>query len=107
MKKNVVKYITQLDYIKVLLEEDRIGEALNYVNILSKGLETECKIISDDLNQIDEIAISNVDIKIKPGNWMNVNNAWIKLLERNEQNKIMVFEVSNNVDKIVTNYKIK
>ena len=96
MRKNKAKYITQLDYIKVLLEEDRFGEALNYTNILSGNLNTECEIIAETFNNGNPIQITKDQMKTKPGNWMFIRDSWVRLIAKDSDT--IHLEVSKNIE---------
>ena len=91
---NTNKYITQLDYIKVLLEENRIGEAMNFVEILSKGLDKECNEIANTIEKSD-IVINKTQLKTKPNNYMYIKDTWVKLLQLDKEN------ISLEVNKII------
>ena len=99
---NTSKYITQLDYIKVLLEENRIGEAMNFVEILSIGLQKECETIKNSIEN-QEIIIDKLQLKTKPNNYMYIKDTWVKLLERDKEN--IGLEVCKNVT-VKTTYKV-
>lgn len=99
----MTKYITQINYIKVLLEENRIGEAFNYVNILSDGLEQTCEKIVNNLDITDGLTITKKDEKTKPGNWLYIDNNWLKLINKNDEQ--LHLEISKNIQ-VKTKYKI-
>ncbi len=85
-KKN---YNTELDYIKILLEENRIGEALNNINILKTDLFTECiNIKTNSANLI-------LPKKVKAGENLYLNNHWFKYV-RKQDNK-HVLEIAKDI----------
>ena len=99
---NTNKYITQLDYIRVLLEENRIGEAMNFVDILSKGLEKECTSIANTIEN-NNLVIDKVQLKTKPNNYMYIQDTWVKLLQMDKEN--ISLEVNKNIV-VKTTYKV-
>jgi len=86
MSNKTTAYLTQLDYIKILLEEQRIGEASDLLNELNTTIKINCKEEAEKLNNATEIEIKQSIKNTKPNNWVFVNNIWAKLLSvsRNE-----------------------
>ena len=62
------QHTTQLDYVKILLEEDRSGEALNHLKDICRELETKCLVTANKLKDL-ELDIPKSLIKTKPLNW--------------------------------------
>lgn len=75
---NVLHY-TQLDYVKILLEEDREGEALNHLKDICRDLETKCLVTANKLKDT-ELQIPKSLIKTKPQNWVFLKETWLKLI---------------------------
>ena len=77
---NTTSYLTQIDYIRILLEESRHGEALNYLKIISDDLERNCVI---QANKFDgqELELPKSFIKTKPEKWLFLNETWMKLID--------------------------
>ena len=74
-----VQHYTQLDYIKILLEEDRDGEALNHLKSLCKSLEAKC-IVTANILKDKELSIPKSLTKTKPQNWIFLKETWMKLI---------------------------
>ena len=72
-------HTTQLDYVKILLEEDRAGEALNHLKDICRELETKCFVTASKLND-QEIEIPKSLTKTKPQNWIFLKETWLKLI---------------------------
>lgn len=72
-------HTTQLDYVKILLEEDRAGEALNHLRDICRDLETQCFVSASKLKDI-ELEIPKSLIKTKPQNWIFLKETWLKLI---------------------------
>lgn len=96
IKKQKEKYITQLDYIKILLEEDRLGEALNYTNILSTGLQQDCELLAETFNRTRVLNITKEQSKTKNGNWIFLRDSWFKLLDKDKS--MIHLEVCKNIE---------
>lgn len=96
--------ITQVDYIKCLLEEQRLGEALNYVQNLKKDLEQQCDKLAEFLSS-SEIVLSKEQLKIKKGNYIYINNVWLKVL--NKTNTHIELGITNGVSILKTIKKSK
>jgi hypothetical protein len=75
---NVLHY-TQLDYVKILLEENREGEALNHLKDICKALEAKC-IVTANMLKDAELQIPKSLIKTKPQNWIFLKETWMKLI---------------------------
>lgn len=89
MKNN---YITQLDYIRILLEEEKYGEALNNISHIKNNLETQCENI---LNNID-IDIDMLKTDLKPGMWYYINQTWLKFI--GIKNNFAIYEIANGIE---------
>lgn len=74
-----VQYLTQLDYVKILLEENREGEALNHLRDICAELETKCQVTAKRLSE-NELDIPKSLVKTKPENWIFLQETWVKLL---------------------------
>lgn len=98
-----IHYLTQLDYIKILLEEDRNGEALNHLRSITSDLEAVCKSEAERLNT--ELEMTKAETKTKPENWIYVNNTWAKLIEIDSDVRTIALEVSKGIS-IKTTFKI-
>ncbi len=77
--------ITQLSYIRILLEDGKYGEALDNVKIINNELEL---IIEKQLLSIDS---NLLDTKWKKNTWHVVNDIHVKYLGNN------IFQLANNV----------
>jgi len=77
-----VQHYTQLDYVKILLEEDREGEALNHLKDICRELETNCIVTANKLKDT-ELNIPKSLIKTKPQNWIFLKETWMKLININ------------------------
>jgi len=107
MNKNIDnKLVTQIDYIKCLLEEQRLGEALNYIQNISKDLESYCDNLAQQLSS-SEIILTKDQIKTKKGNYIYINNVWLKVIEKS--NSHIELGITNGVSiiKEIKKSKIK
>jgi len=95
--------MTQLDYIKILLDEDRIGESHDRIEELRINLNETCNKIKDSFNSSD-IEIPKSLIKTKPNQWMFINQNWIKIVSITKQE--ITFEV-NKGNTLRKKYTIK
>ena len=73
--------ITQIDYIKCLLEQQRLGEALNHIHSFRKDLEQHCANLAQELSSSD-IAFTKEQMKTKIGNYIYINNMWLKVIDK-------------------------
>lgn len=73
--------ITQVDYIKCLIEEQRLGEALQCMQSVTKDLSQHCDKLAQTLST-SEIVFSKEQLKTKKGNYIYINNTWCKVIER-------------------------
>lgn len=96
------QYTTQLDYVKILLEEDRAGEALNCLKTICKELETKCLVTASKLTDI-EFEIPKSLIKTKPQNWVFLKETWLKLISIKDDN--IYLEITDGVS-IKNKFKI-
>lgn len=72
--------IYQLDYLKILIEEDRYGESLDKSKEFIQNLEQTCSLINHKFDN-GEIELSKAMTKTKPNQWLFLNKTWIKVLE--------------------------
>lgn len=73
--------ITQVDYIKCLLEEQRLGEALNNIQNIAKDLEQHCDKLAQQLSSTD-LVLSKEELKTKKGNYIYIHNMWLKVIDK-------------------------
>lgn len=97
-----VNHLTQLDYIKVLLDEDREGEALNHLKQIARDLEAKCLVTAKKLEET-EFDIPKALIKTKPQNWIFLKENWVKLVSIQHDN--ICLEITDGVS-IKTKFKI-
>lgn len=71
---------TQLDYIKILMEEHRDGEALNMLKKLSSELESQCILKAQQLNNT-ELEMPKYLVSTKPNNWIFLKETWFKIID--------------------------
>ena|ERR1039457_4581854 len=76
--KNDVQLITQLDYIKILLEENRYGEASDLTSELSKRLDNKVQKIAEDF-RLYQLNLPKCLVKTKANEWININENWYKV----------------------------
>lgn len=77
----ISQYITQIDYIKLMIEDNRFGEALNILRNLSNDLETKCHEQADAISKAD-ITFTRDQLKNKIGNYVHINNTWCKIISK-------------------------
>jgi len=88
------QHTTQLDYVKILLEEDRSGEALNHLKDICRELETKCLVTASKLKDL-ELDIPKSLIKTKPLNWIFLKETWFKLISIKDDN--IYLEITDGV----------
>ena len=88
------QHTTQLDYVKILLEEDRASEALNHLRNICKELETKCLVTANKLKD-QEFEIPKSLIKTKPSNWIFLKETWFKLISIKDDN--IYLEITDGV----------
>ena len=76
--KDNVQLITQLDYIKVLLEENRYGEASDLTSDLSKKLDDKVQKIAEDF-KLRQLNLPKYLTKTKANEWVIINENWYKV----------------------------
>lgn len=95
--------ITQLNYIKTLLEENRLGDANDMLSSLNNEIHTKCIKTANELNN-NELLINKTQLNTKPNNSIYINGQWVKLININKNE--LEIQISNNI-KIKTKYKIQ
>lgn len=95
--------ITQLDYIKILIDEDRIGESHDKIEELRVNLNDTCNKIKDSFTSSD-LEIPKSLIKTKPNQWIFIKQNWVKVI--NISKSEITFEL-NKGNKIKSKYTIK
>jgi hypothetical protein len=98
--------ITQIDYVKSFLEDKRYGEALNYLNDLSKELETTCDQIAHYLS-INEVQFTKEQLKTKKGNYIQILDIWCKVINRTATEIELEITKGVSVVKTIKKSKIK
>lgn len=86
--------ITQIDYIRILIEENRWGEASDLIDELKYEVSLKInKIKADTENMMLNLPKSL--IKSKPDNWVVINDNWYKMkkISKNE----LILEISKNI----------
>lgn len=78
-----ISYLTQLDYIKTLIQENRICESLAILNQLDKQIYLHCMNLYNTI-QLNELTLLKSDLNIKPNNYIYIFDNWIKLLKINK-----------------------
>ncbi len=96
--------ITQVDYIKCLLEEQRLGEALNCIHNISKDLEQYCDKLAQQLSSTD-LELSKEQLKIKKGNYIYIQNVWLKIIDKSSTH--IELGISNGISVLKTLKKSK
>lgn len=95
--------ITQLDYIKILIDEDRLGESHDRIEELRLNLNDTCNKIKDKFTSA-QLEIPKSLIKTKPNQWIFLDQNWVKIISINKQE--ITFEV-NKGNTIKSKYTIK
>lgn len=98
--------MTQIDYIKCLLEEQRLGEALNLMHNVSKDLEQHCDKLAQQLSS-SEIVFTKEQLKTKKGNYIYINNMWLKVIDKTATSIELGITNGVSVLKTVKKSKIK
>jgi len=71
--------LTQLDYLKILIEEDRFGESHDRLHEFKENLISTCKTALDKFKDV-ELELPKTLIKTKPNQWVYLNRTWIKVI---------------------------
>lgn len=98
--------ITQIDYIKCLLEQQRLGEALNCIHSIGKDLEQHCDKLAQQLSSSD-IAFTKEQLKTKKGNYIYIHNMWLKVIDKTPTSIELGITDGVSVLKTVKKSKIK
>jgi hypothetical protein len=88
------QYVMQLDYIKILLEDGKDGEALNSLRDMCSQVERGCKVTASRLDGTI-LDMPKALVKTKPMNWLFLNETWLKLLSLERDSA--KFEVTNGI----------
>ena len=99
---NTTTYLTQIDYIRILIEDSRHGEALNYLKILTTDIEKICVLQATKFDNV-EIDLPKSMVKTKPANWLFLNETWMKLIDI--KNNHISLEISDGIT-ITNKFKI-
>ena len=95
--------MTQLDYIKILIDEDRLGESHDRIEELRENLNESCSRIIDKFNS-SQLELPKSLVKTKPNQWVFLNQNWVKIISITKQD--IVFEL-NKGNTVRTKYTIK
>jgi hypothetical protein len=95
--------ITQLDYIKILIDEDRHGESHDRIEELRENLNETCNSIKDKFNSA-QLELPKSLIKTKPNQWIFINQTWVKILSITKQE--ITFEL-NKGNTVKSKYTVK
>ncbi len=98
------RLINNIDYIKLLIEEDRYGEAYDMLQQEQIIINSNNVNNLQSLELIDEIEISKEQLNIRPGNYINVENIWIKLIAKDKEKICLSIDSEKIIEK---KYKIK
>lgn len=90
-----INRLTQLDYIKCLIEDNKIGEALGNLKSMCKDMECLCIGQADAMNGDNAIEIPKSLVKTKPQNWVFLNETWVKLIGMKDN--VIHLEVSDGI----------
>lgn len=99
--KSSSEFINQLDYIKLILEDNRHGDALNKLKSLCDDLQHKCD--NDRSKFPAELELPKSLVKTKPKNWLFLNETWVKLL--GVKGDTIHLEVTKGME-IVSKFKI-
>jgi hypothetical protein len=94
--KEKTKIITAINYIKVLLEEDRLGESIKYINLLKNDIESESDVLIMKLE--GDLIINKEQLKTKPGNFIYIHDMWFKLISLNKNDRTIHLEARPGVE---------
>jgi hypothetical protein len=94
MNTTTINHLTRLDYIKCLIEENRMGEALDNMKSMCTDLESIC---IGHARRFDDrsLEIPKALVRTKPHNWMFLNETWVKLIGMNDSQ--IHLEISNGI----------
>lgn len=99
--KNDVQLITQLDYIKVLLEENRYGEASDLTSELSKRLDEKVHKIAEDI-KLRQLNLPKYLTKTKANEWVIINENWYKVKKVSKTEIILELNRQFTITKVYT-----
>lgn len=83
--------LTQLDYIKILIDENRLAESHDRLDELKSNLSLTCDKIKEKM-VTSQIEIPKSLTKTKPNQWMFINQNWVKVISINKQE--LTFELN-------------
>lgn len=101
MKKEDSVLITQLDYVKILIEEEKYGQASDMIFDVSVVIDSKVKKIYDNLIE-NNLEIPKILVKTKPNEWKFLNNNWVKFKSINKDNIVLYLNRNNLVQKQYT-----
>lgn len=95
--------LTQLDYIKILIEDNRWGEASDLIDDLKSDVLYKLLKIKNETERLS-LNLPKSLIKSKPDNWTCINDNWYKLKKISKTE--LILELSKNI-KITKQYTIQ
>lgn len=94
--------ITQMDYAKILIEDERYGEASDIIYTINDIIDNKVKKIADTMH-IADLEIPKSLVKTKSNEWKLLNNNWVKFKSISKENVTLYLNRNNIIEK---QYKI-
>lgn len=102
MDKEKLKILTQMDYAKILIEDNRFGEASDIIASIENQLETRVKNIASRVDNT-QIELPKQLTKTKVNDWLTINEVWYRMKSITKEELIVSLN-RNNVVKMA--YKV-
>ena len=97
------KFLTQISYIKMLMEENRLGEANNMLSNLSGEIQKTCETKAREMSNKD-LRVSRNVLSTKRNNSVYLDGTWYKLL--GIKGDEMELEVTKGIN-VKTKFKVE
>lgn len=102
LEKEKTKLITQLDYAKILIEDNRYGEASDIISEVNVSLENKIIDMANCVNN-SSVELPKSLTKTKPNEWFTINEVWYRMKSISKEELVVALN-KNNVIKMT--YKI-
>jgi hypothetical protein len=90
--------VTQLDYMKILIEEEKWGEASEIMSSLNQNLDNKISVLKNELENAN-LVLPKALTKSKVNEWLCINYNWYKLKKITKNELILELNKNNIVTK--------
>jgi hypothetical protein len=90
--------VTQLDYMKILIEEEKWGEASEIMSSLNQNLDNKISVLKNELENAN-LVLPKTLTKSKVNEWLCINYNWYKLKKITKNELILELNKNNIVTK--------